>query len=118
MQEVDFLGLVIGADGKLRESEGRRKQAWELKVPRNLKELRSLLGFTSFFKKFIPNYFAITKPLLECLKKDCFKIEGDQESAVKRISEAKGKSRDLILPDFLKNLNCIRTLRGRLLGLY
>lgn len=116
MREVDFLGIDMGSDGRLKISEGRRKQAWELKVTENLKELRSLLGFTSFFKKFVPDYFTITKPLLESLKKNSFKIEDEQRMAVKRITEAIGNANELILPDFNDEFKLYTDASGESIG--
>lgn len=116
MKDADFLGLVVGCDGKLRVSEGRKKQAWELKVPQTLRELRSLLGFTSFFKKFIPDYFAITKPLLECLRKNSFRIGDEQVESVKRISKAIGNASELILPDFNEKFKLYTDASGEAIG--
>lgn len=78
VDSVNFLGLDIKAGGKIAISEDKRRAAMNLKVPVNIRELRSLLGFVSFFKRFIPDYLAIVTPLLICLKESSFKIEEEQ----------------------------------------
>jgi hypothetical protein len=39
----------------------------EYEVPKNLKTLRSWLGLTNYFRRFIPNYSKIAKPLIALL---------------------------------------------------
>ena len=41
----------------------------ELPDPKNIKELRSLLGTLNFVRRFVPDYAEVTAPLVELTKK-------------------------------------------------
>ena len=62
----------------------------ELKLPKNIKELRSLLVLTSFFRKFIPNY----------TQKDNFKIKEIERNAINKLSNAINQVYALNLPGY------------------
>lgn len=38
-------------------------------IPRTQKEIKSFLGLLGYYRKFIPHFARLTKPLTECLKK-------------------------------------------------
>ena len=67
--EVDFLGHKVTRDGVL---PGTRKveALMEMPHPRNAKELMSVLGLANYFRKFVPNYSTIARPLHDLTKKD------------------------------------------------
>lgn len=39
-------------------------------IPKNPKEIKSFLGLAGYYRRFIPNFSNITKPLTKLLKKD------------------------------------------------
>ena len=96
--EVDFLGFRI-KDGKIAIKVGERNKLFTLKNPSNVSELRSLLGFAAFFKKFIPKYTEIVMPLLDRLKKGNFKIEEKEIEAIEKITDAIRTAKSLTLPN-------------------
>lgn len=67
-RQVHFLGHVI-SEGRLLmdDSKIRAIQNWE--APKKLTELRSFLGLTNYYRKFIKSYSAIATPLTNLLKK-------------------------------------------------
>jgi len=68
-RKVTFLGHVVSEDGIATDPEKTRLiRDWP--VPRNLKELRSYLGLTSYYRKFVKDYSKIAVPLTDLLKKD------------------------------------------------
>ena len=65
----------------------------KLSIPNCQKDVRSFLGFTGYYRRFIENFTKVASPLFKLLTKDCeFKWNPDFQSefeALKtRISEA------------------------------
>ena len=55
-------------------------------VPKNFTELRTYLGFTGYYRRFVPNYSDLAKPLTELTKKGAkFTWEAGQQSAFEKI---------------------------------
>jgi RNase H-like domain found in reverse transcriptase/Integrase zinc binding domain/Integrase core domain len=60
--EVDFDGFSFSAGG-VRPTASHTEALTQLKVPTNLKELRSFLGAVGFYMKFVDHYADIVEPL-------------------------------------------------------
>lgn len=61
---VRYLGHVVSEKGVETDPEKIESlKSWP--VPRNLKELRSFLGFAGYYRRFIKDYAAVVKPLNE-----------------------------------------------------
>jgi transposase InsO family protein len=60
--EIEFLGFVVNGQG-VRISEQRKQAIREIKPPTTVATLRSFLGLTNFFRKFIPGYSLMAQPL-------------------------------------------------------
>jgi len=69
MKKLQYLGHVIDSDG-LRPDPDNIAKVLQLGEPKNVAELRSFLGSTGFFRRFIHRYSFITAPLTKLLKKD------------------------------------------------
>ncbi|XP_055005269.1 uncharacterized protein K02A2.6-like [Boleophthalmus pectinirostris] len=65
--DITFLGHVISKDG-LRPSLDHLTAIAEAPPPKDMPALRSFLGLTSWFSKFIPNYATLVEPLRQRLK--------------------------------------------------
>lgn len=76
--EVEYLGYKI-SNGTIKPSEFKTKAVTTFPEPRNVKTIQSFLGLTGYFRKFIPNYSVIARPLTELLKKDKKFVFGDKE---------------------------------------
>ncbi|GBN25984.1 Retrovirus-related Pol polyprotein from transposon 297 [Araneus ventricosus] len=68
-KRIEFLGHVVD-DGKIFPSTLKTKAVLNFPEPANLKQIHSFLGLTGYFRKFIPNYSTIARPLSDLLKKD------------------------------------------------
>ncbi|PRP79435.1 retrotransposable element protein [Planoprotostelium fungivorum] len=66
---VDFLGYIVSADG-IGMCPDRVQAIRNWQVPKNVSDLRSFLGFTNFYRGFIPKYSDITVDLTTLFKKD------------------------------------------------
>lgn len=67
--ETEFLGHTIGISG-IRPTQEKVQAILSLRPPRNLTELKSLLGMITFVGKFIPNLSTLTYHMRGLLVKD------------------------------------------------
>ena len=66
---IEYLGLII-EEGKMSMDPGKLKGIREWPVPKNVKQVRSWLGFGNFYQKFIRGFSHLAQPLNQLLKKD------------------------------------------------
>ncbi|KAG2195269.1 hypothetical protein INT47_005044 [Mucor saturninus] len=67
--KVVYLGHEVGAAG-LEPAQENIEKILKLKEPKNKDEIRSLLGTTGYFRRFIEDYAAKAHPLTKLLKKE------------------------------------------------
>ena len=63
-EAVAFLGHLVRADGILPDPE-RVRAILEIKTPANVTDVRSFLGFTGFWRRFIQGYAKLARPLFD-----------------------------------------------------
>ena len=68
-QKIEFHGHIFSADG-VSAHQKKIQAIREMAPPKDPAEVRSLLGMTNYFARFIRNYATITSPLRELTKKD------------------------------------------------
>ena len=68
-KQVKYLGHIVSKDGMKVNPENIAK-ILEAKSPCNQKQVKSVLGMTGYYRKFIKNYAKIAAPLHDLLKKD------------------------------------------------
>lgn len=82
--EIEYLGHIISND-TVRPSENKCKAVQNFPVPKNVKGVQSFLGLTGYFRKFIPPYAFIARPLSYLLKKNNRFHFGAQEAEALRV---------------------------------
>lgn len=101
-KEVAYLGHIIGADG-VRPDPNKIKAIQEFPVPRNSKNIKQFLGLTGYYRRFIPSFSKVAKPLTDLLKKDKnFEWTTPHMSAFEDLRDALCKEPILQYPDFEK----------------
>jgi hypothetical protein len=98
--EVEYLGYIVSRD-RIQASPAKTQAVRDFPVPRNEKEVRSVLGLASFYKRLVPNFAQHAKPLTELLRKDfTFKWEQRQQLDFEKLKEALCSDKVLAYPDF------------------
>ena len=65
---VEFLGVIL-EKGTVQMDPAKTKGIADWPQPQTVKDVRAFLGFTGFYRYFIPNYSKITRPLIHLTKK-------------------------------------------------
>jgi len=101
--EVDFLGHRVTQGLKMDDHKVKAILDWE--PPKSILALRSFLGMTSYYHKFIKNFAKIAAPLTNLLKKSAmtYKWEGACDEAFEALKGILVKALVLKLPDFDKD---------------
>ena len=66
--ETAYLGHVIGRDG-IKPNPDKITAVNKFPLPTNATEIKRFLGLLGYYRKFIPNFAKVTKPMTQCLKK-------------------------------------------------
>lgn len=68
-KEIEYLGYLISEEG-ISMCKRHVQAILEFPQPRNVKEIRSFLGLTNYFRKFVKDYSIKTRSLQALVKKD------------------------------------------------
>ncbi len=67
VKETLFLGVILSPDGlQMDPAKVEAVQSWE--APKTVKGLQRFIGFTNFYRKFIPGFSKLMQPLTALLK--------------------------------------------------
>eukprot|EP00745_Piridium_sociabile_P043738 TRINITY_DN8997_c0_g2_i9.p1 TRINITY_DN8997_c0_g2~~TRINITY_DN8997_c0_g2_i9.p1 ORF type:complete len:902 (-),score=147.63 TRINITY_DN8997_c0_g2_i9:1001-3472(-) len=64
---LEFLGHIVG-DGSLRPEDGKVKKILRISTPTTRKQVRSILGLMSFYRRYIPGFATLSAPLTDLTK--------------------------------------------------
>ena len=104
-KNIDCLGFTIGEEGQIYPQQEKVKSVMLASRPTTKKQVKSFLGLTGFYRKFVPNFSAIATPLSDLTKKgqpNRLTWEESQEKAFKTLKESLVKRPILRLPDLEK----------------
>lgn len=66
--ETAYLGHIISKDG-IKPNPDKISAVQKYPIPRTPTEIKRFLGLLGYYRKFIPDFANITKPMTQCLKK-------------------------------------------------
>lgn len=66
--ETAYLGHIISRDG-IKPNPDKISAIKKYPIPKTPKEIKQFLGLLGYYRKFIPDFARITKPMTQCLKK-------------------------------------------------
>ena len=108
---VDFLGHVISADG-VRPNDDRVAALTRMPMPTDIKQLHSLLGGLSYYRKFLPNMACRIRPITALLKKGvAFDFTSTMEDTVRAFLAELAAPPILVLPDWDAVIDTSRPFR-------
>jgi transposase InsO family protein len=101
--ETAYLGHIISKDG-IKPNPDKISAIQNYPIPKTATEIKRFLGLLGYYRKFIPNFARITKPMTQCLKK------GSKISFDENYNECFEKCKTLLVndpilqyPDFAKD---------------
>ena len=99
-QEVEFLGHIISHEGiKTDPKKTEVVRTWP--KPETVHSLRSFLGFCSYYRRFIPDFAGIAKPLHRLTEKGVAYVWTDEcSNAFESLKQKMAKAPVLAHPDF------------------
>lgn len=99
-KEVEYLGHVINEDG-VKANPKKVECIKQFPRPRDMVEVQRFLGMCNYYRKYVPNYSKITKPLHVLCKKDIpFVWSQKCEEAFQDLKNRLTKAPILAFPDF------------------
>jgi hypothetical protein len=69
LKEVPFLGHVISVEG-IAVDPSKVQEVLDWKFPRSVTQIHSFLGLAGYYRRFIPNFSKIAKPMTKLLEKE------------------------------------------------
>jgi transposase InsO family protein/predicted aspartyl protease len=68
-EETEYLGFKVGKDG-VKPNPEKVEAIKNLPVPRNVREVRGIIGTCSYYRRFIPNFSKIAEPIIYLTRKN------------------------------------------------
>jgi flagellin-specific chaperone FliS len=98
-KEFVYLGYLV-KDGYIAPNPSKVKYLILQTIPKNTKEVRSILGLFGYFRKFINNYTDIIQPIQLLLKSKFYEWNQDCNEAFEKVKSILTSEPLLKLPDF------------------
>jgi len=67
-KEITYLGVIVG-NNKIKMDPSKLKGVVDWTLSKTPTDIQKFLGFTGYYRYFVPNYSKITRPLLDLTKK-------------------------------------------------
>ena len=101
-KEVGYLGHIISDKG-VKPDPSKLLAVKEFPRPKNAKNIKQFLGLAGYYRRFIPEFSKISRPLTDLLKKDkTFVWAEKQEIAFTKLRDALCSKPILQFPDFTR----------------
>jgi hypothetical protein len=100
--EIDYLGLIVSDKG-IQVNQSKVTAALDWAAPSNVKNVQEFLGFVNFYRRFVPDFANVTRPLYNLLCKDNpWQWGPSKQAAFKALKSALTSAPWLLQPDVRK----------------
>ncbi|EUC60894.1 Transposon Tf2-1 polyprotein, putative, partial [Rhizoctonia solani AG-3 Rhs1AP] len=89
--QVEYLGFIISPEGVQVDQE-KVTAALKWAAPKNVKNVQEFLGFVNFYRRFIPDFNKVAKPMYNLLKKDSTEVNPVNTSKCQRCTPSPAQS--------------------------
>jgi hypothetical protein len=104
LDSVKFLGHTISKDG-ISMDRSKVQDVMDWKPPKSVHQIRSFLGLAGYYRRFIPDFSRIAKPMTELLKKGVkFVWSEDCDKAFHTLREHLTSAPVLTQPKYVKTV--------------
>lgn len=101
--EIKYLGYIIG-NGQLKTDPSKVEAVANFPQPKTVRQLRSLLGLSGWYRRFVKDFSTITAPMSDCLRKSkSFVFTPEAIESFKRLKIAMSTAPILVHPNFKKH---------------
>lgn len=101
-KKVEFLGHVVSAAG-LETAEDKIAKIKDWPEPKNVSEVRSFLGLTGYYRRFVKEYARIAGPLTELTRKEvAYEWTQERQAAFDELKRRLVSAPVLLVPDVTK----------------
>ena len=66
--QIEYLGVIVGK-GKIQMDPSKTNALLKWPRPKNVRDVRAILGYTGYYQRFIKNYSSLARPLIDLTKK-------------------------------------------------
>ena len=100
--ELNYFGHIVTSKG-VKPDTDKVQAINDFPIPRNVTHVKSFLGLAGYYRKFIPQFSKIAKPLNDLLKKNkTWKWEQEQMNSFCCLQTILTQEPFLQYPDFIK----------------
>ena len=100
VREVNFLGHIVSADG-VRTDPIKTEKVSTWPQPTSRRELQQFLGLAGYYRRFVPNFAAVAKPLYQLTEKNAkFAWDDRADEAFKDLRQRLVTAPTLAFPDY------------------
>lgn len=84
--EITYLGYLIDEKG-IRPSKEHVDAVANYAIPRTVRQVQQFIGLASYFRRFIPDFSRVAKPLYDIVKSNNFKFGSEENEAFERLRD-------------------------------
>ena len=114
-REVTYLGYRVSEDG-MSADPAKLDAVKTFPIPTDVKKVRSFVGLASYYRRFVPDFAKIARPLHNLTKNARFQWTDDCQRAFEQLKEALVTAPVLAYPDFSRPFRLETDASGEGLG--